>query len=390
MAFVREEKYECGTYREVDLVTRIVPRRAGEPNQRQRLICPSKQALNEQRSVRYFTMTARGNFKAGDLHLTLTYAPWSEPDTETGKKHIRSYLQTLRRHCRERGLPDIKWLLVRCVKEKGGKPARLHHHLLLSCGLPRDEIEGYWKYGRANTKRISDDWLGDGVARVARYLSFQMAGRKSWTGSQNLIKPDRLPNNDHRLSLHQLDDLATREWREQEVWGNELQRLTTLKEWQKMYPGWQIVGYRTSCREYLSVHLKLIHAKARPLPPLRRAMGIRLGRVIKEAEQCEEKCGCRGFKRIRGIQVSYKQQIFTYATCINYFDVSKSVQKKIDQLCCESDSNQAIAAALRELLITDGDADAIAKKHHVSVSSLYRRRAWFYKQFDVNCPFDYQ
>lgn len=263
MAFVREEKYECKDYREVDLVCRIVPRRTGEPNRRQRLVCPSKRALNEQRSLRYFQLTARGNFHAGDLHLSLTYFPGREPDPETGARHVRNYLQTLRRRCRKQGLPEIRWLLVRCVTEKDGRPTRIHHHLLLSCALDRNEIEGCWKYGTANTKLITDEWQGDGVGRISRYLSHQMAGRKSWTGSSNLVHPDRLPNNDHRLSLRKLDALATREWREQEVWGAELQRLTTLDTWEKMYPGWRIVGYRTACGEYTSVHLRLIRAGGR-------------------------------------------------------------------------------------------------------------------------------
>lgn len=263
VAFVREQKYECKDYREVDLVCRIEPRRTGEPNRRQRLVCPSKKTFNDSRSLRYFTLTARGNFGAGDLHVSLTYRPGAEPDHETGKRHMRNYLQTLRRRCRKQGLPEIKWLLVRCVTEKDGKPTRIHHHLLLSCGLSRDEIEGCWKYGAANADRISDDWQGDGVAKVARYLSHQTAGRKSWTGSSNLVHPDRLPNNDHRLSLRKLDTLATREWREQEVWGAELQRLTTLGTWEKMYPGWRIVGYRTACGEYTSVHLRLIRAGGR-------------------------------------------------------------------------------------------------------------------------------
>ena len=265
MAFVREQKYECKDYREVDLVARIEPRRAGEPNRRQRLVCPSKKVLNESRSLRYFTLTARGNFGVGDLHLSLTYAPGTEPDPETADRQVHNYLRYLQRRCKRLGLPKIKWLLVRSVTEKDGKPTRIHHHLILRCGMDRTEIERIWKWGRANTKVIGDDWLGDGIARVARYLSHQMAGRKSWTGSNNLVHPDRLPNNDHRLpnndhrlSLRKLDWLATREWREQEVWGAELQRLTTLDTWQKMYPGWRIVGYRTACGEYTSVHLRLI------------------------------------------------------------------------------------------------------------------------------------
>lgn len=263
MVFVREQKFECKDYREVDLVCRIVPRRTGEPNRRQRLVCPSKRVLNEQRSLRYFQLTARGNFHAGDMSVSLTYAPEHEPDVKTGERQVHNYLQTLRRHCRKAGLPEIRWMLVRCVTEKDGEPTRIHHHLLLSCGLPRDEIEGCWKYGVANADRIRDNWLGDGVAKVSRYLTMQLAGRKSWTGSRNLVKPDRLPNNDHRMTPRRLDALASREWREQEVWGSELQRLATLSNWQKLYPGWRIVGYRTACGEYTSVHLRLIRAGGR-------------------------------------------------------------------------------------------------------------------------------
>ncbi len=87
------------------------------------------------------------------------------------------------------------------------------------------------------------------------------------------------------------------------------------------------------------------------------------------------------FRPIRHIKVPYKRQVWIYATCVNYHSQSRTVRDRIDRLCQEIGRDQDTAAALREWLITDGNAEAIALDHHLSARTLYRRKAQFYKRF---------
>lgn len=87
------------------------------------------------------------------------------------------------------------------------------------------------------------------------------------------------------------------------------------------------------------------------------------------------------FRPLRHIKVPYKKQVMIYATCVNYHSQPQAVREKIDRLCREVGADPEIAAALREWLITDGNAELIALRHHLSPRTLYRRKAQFYKRF---------
>ena len=87
------------------------------------------------------------------------------------------------------------------------------------------------------------------------------------------------------------------------------------------------------------------------------------------------------FRPLRHVKVPYKRQVTIYVTCLNYYDQPAAVRKKIDRLCEEVGGEAETAAALKEWLITDGNAEAIALAHHLSPRTLYRRRALFYKRF---------
>lgn len=87
------------------------------------------------------------------------------------------------------------------------------------------------------------------------------------------------------------------------------------------------------------------------------------------------------FRPLRHIKVPYKRQVMIYAVCVNYHSQPQATREKIDRLCEEVCADAEQAAALREWLITDGNAEVIALKHYTSAPTLYRRRAKFYKRF---------
>lgn len=87
------------------------------------------------------------------------------------------------------------------------------------------------------------------------------------------------------------------------------------------------------------------------------------------------------FRPIKHIGVPYKKQVMIYATCLNYHSQPQEVRDRIDRLCRDICNDTAEAAALRDLLISGGNPEVIALEHHVTVPTLYRRRAKFYKRF---------
>lgn len=87
------------------------------------------------------------------------------------------------------------------------------------------------------------------------------------------------------------------------------------------------------------------------------------------------------FRPLRHIKVPYKKQVMIYACCVNYHAQPKATREKIDRLCREVCADPEMAQALREWLISDGSAEEIALRHHVSAPTLYRRRARFYERW---------
>lgn len=88
------------------------------------------------------------------------------------------------------------------------------------------------------------------------------------------------------------------------------------------------------------------------------------------------------FKPIRHIGVPYKRQVKIYGDCLNYHILPEKERERIDRLCQEVCAGDAgMEAALKELLTTDGNMEAIALRHYVSIAALSRRRAKFYKRF---------
>lgn len=87
------------------------------------------------------------------------------------------------------------------------------------------------------------------------------------------------------------------------------------------------------------------------------------------------------FKPIRHIGVPYKRQVMIYATCLNYHTQPQEIRDRIDELCKEICEDAGMAAALKEVLTTDGNMEEIALRYYVSQPALSRRRAAFYRRF---------
>ena len=151
-----------------------------------------QQQLNTRRSKRQLVLLMENNFNyESDVHVTLTYAG-SEPTLERCRKDIRNFLNRVKRRRAERGDEELKYI----YSIGHDADQRIHVHMVMNGGIPRDELERLWGKGYANTMRLQQ--FGGGLQGMANYLYRQnekardrgeRAGVHMWSGSRNLKKP---------------------------------------------------------------------------------------------------------------------------------------------------------------------------------------------------------
>lgn len=147
---------------------------------------PSQRNLNDKNAKKHFIRLLNTNFTKNDIHLTLTYSS-SVPERCEAEKDVENYLRRINYACNKKGLEKPKYLAVVEYKNKDGGKARVHHHIVLSCALSRDEIEGIWKKGRCNADRLKPDDFG--LEGLARYIVKNTGNGKRYRSSRNLKQP---------------------------------------------------------------------------------------------------------------------------------------------------------------------------------------------------------
>ncbi|WP_373232126.1 hypothetical protein [Cohnella sp.] len=194
------------------------------------------------------------NFGADDLHVTVTYA--RVPETiEEAEREAANYIRRIAHKRKREGLPPLKYVLVTEYSTKADKPIRIHHHIIMSGGLDRDSVEDLWRrprkrgqkqgnrIGFANADRLKPD--EHGLEALARYLMKNPNGRKRWSSSQNLEKPE-CRTNDSKYTRRQLERIVRDE-------------IDNQAYWTKKYPDWDLTECKPAYSEITgwAVYLKL-------------------------------------------------------------------------------------------------------------------------------------
>lgn len=272
--FSRKEDW----YREVDIFRytdnqRIASKkgkRAGKTKESE----PKQKNLNDKNARRYFIQLCNFNFTSKDLHISLTYNEENLPATmEEAERKAVNYIRRIQYQRDKVGLPKIKYLLITSMQDGvDGTPARLHHHIIMNGGLPREMVEDMWTETRINWRRyqtepayretlksigyVNADRLQvnhNGLGALGSYLARQGGGKKRWTSSQNLYRPYSLPN-DGRFTARQIEQYAKKKM------GREF--------WEKKYPGWTLLDERNGVRyEYSDVTGWAVYLKLRRKEP---------------------------------------------------------------------------------------------------------------------------
>ncbi len=175
-----------------DMVFGIVSaeyRKAGKRRGKFRPTSEEMERYNDWRAQNRLTWMIHANFTKHDFAVHLTYADGCYPESEERfEKDCRNYIARLRRIYKKAGV-EFRWIMIRAYSETG----RCHIHLIVSGGVDRDAVEAAWGFGRANSDRLQFNECG--VVDLARYLYGQRsAGKRRWSGSQNLCEPAERTN----------------------------------------------------------------------------------------------------------------------------------------------------------------------------------------------------
>lgn len=196
---IRTKTYYCGKNDlEIDLFPWMEVEKRYTRKKKEKVTIPKQKVLNDKRAKRTFCQLVKTNFGEGDLHLTLTYNTKYLPEkVEDAEKEVRNYLRRVARLRKKKNLSPLKYIFI---TEQGVQSKRIHHHVIINGGLSRDEVELLWRrpkrkgqqqgeaLGDCNADRLRTD--DKGLERLASYLAKDPKGRKRWTPSQNLKKPE--------------------------------------------------------------------------------------------------------------------------------------------------------------------------------------------------------
>ncbi len=160
---------------------------------------------NAENARKHFERKMNVNFCDRDYRIDLTYADDFLPDAAQAQRDVQNYLRRVKYACRKQGLPQPKYMGVSEGKREGSRQKRVHHHIVISCGLSRDELESIWKKGRVRTDRLQADRFG--YTALARYLMKEPEGAKRYFCSRNLREPT-VTVSDTKLSIRKAERIA--------------------------------------------------------------------------------------------------------------------------------------------------------------------------------------
>lgn len=146
----------------------------------------AQRRLNARKAEEKLVQIINANFGAGDHLVTCTYAAGKEPDSfPAAQRNMRNYLARVKRLCKRRGMEDPQYVYVTEVTSSNRWGTRYHHHMVMRCGLSREEVETLWTktHGICNTKQAQR--LKEGLTGWARYIAKQVCSINGGKGSSS-------------------------------------------------------------------------------------------------------------------------------------------------------------------------------------------------------------
>ena len=227
MKFIREKKVSFGSgFLDVDIYE--IDDSFEQPKtkaKRKRITPPHIIAAHDRHSRNHLRQLIIHNFGAGDYYLTPTYAG-KAPPLDEAQRHLSNFMARLKRLYARNGV-ELRAIYV----TEGGRPksesegggfTRVHHHIVISAGVPRELIEECWtgkqpkdaetRRGFCNCDMIRPGDDERGCERIAEYIAKSRTktlgkGLHRWNGTRNLKRPPETIR-DNKFSRKQTDEIG--------------------------------------------------------------------------------------------------------------------------------------------------------------------------------------
>ncbi len=203
----------------------------------------AQQNLNDKNKIKKVIRIINTNFKDGDTWATFTYDEEHLPKShKEAKRDMTNYIRRLKRQLKKLGYPELKYIYVTEFEEN---KTRLHHHIILNV-QDRDLVESVWNCGaRTHARRMQAD--ENGFEGMARYITKDPRGKKSYTPSRNLKKPT-VSISDYKMTRAKANRIA-------------MYQDTAQVEFEKMNKKYKFL----ECKVYISDFISgaYLHAKLR-------------------------------------------------------------------------------------------------------------------------------
>ena len=223
MKYIREKKVHFGDgYLDVDLFEMTDGKDPPLKRAKRKKVSPPHIIeANDRRSRNHLRQLFMHNFGAGDIYMTCTYS--GEPPTlEEAQRHQQNFIARLKRLYARHGVEFRAIYVTEGGNEKpDGSCTRVHHHLVIPGGVPREEIERCWndrqngsgktRRGYCNTSVIQPDTEERGCERIAEYLAKSRtknlgSGTRRWNCTRNIKRPIETVT-DNRFSRRRTEEL---------------------------------------------------------------------------------------------------------------------------------------------------------------------------------------
>lgn len=213
MKFIREKAVMCsGSYKDINIYVLSTEQHTRHRKTKCRKLTTPKQARqNLKYAQQYAVQLVNTNFGNGDYIIDLTYE--TEPENrERAEKDVFNYVNRLKTLYKKHGLTFRAFWVTGGghQRKKGEGLTRFHHHLIISGGADRNEIENKWNYGRIKCSRAKILQNDFGLEPRVRYMvkpshSSEETNAKHWH-SANMKKPLE-SRNDEKYNILEFDKL---------------------------------------------------------------------------------------------------------------------------------------------------------------------------------------
>lgn len=249
--FVRENVYVCGDYMDADIYP--VFQAPGKRRAKCKPTSEIQKRLNQKNAEKKITRLVHKNFTAEDIAMHLTYDTPPE-SKERAQRDLANFLRKVKRRRAKLGLPALKY--ISCT-EMGEKNGRVHHHIIMSGGMDRDELEKMWGKGYANSKRLQ--FREDGITGLAHYVVKSREFYKRWNQSRSLEIPEAVVR-DNAVTMEDVEEME-----------EAIEKKAQWQYFEERYPGFvltEAVAVRNVVNRgcYISVEMR----RRREAPPLYR------------------------------------------------------------------------------------------------------------------------